>query len=219
MKKLIALVLVCSLGGVGIYLQFHVHGPKVPDGQEITAIIDQEAIVAEKNEIEDQKEPSEKIIEDVQVLIEDPIQETIEGQSKKILEEKIITRYQEKTAAIRVEFENRVSILLEDAKEEYLALSPEQRKNEKYNMAYKFMARAAELEKEWDKMFETILADMKKELLNHKLSTNSVKAAQQQYKEDKGTIRKGLMEKLMALSQADEQMMEEPDSKGAKHKE
>lgn len=218
MKKLIALMLVCSLGGVWTYLQFH--GPKVPDGQEITAIIDQEAIVAENNEIEDQKEPSEKIIEDVQVLIEDPIQQKVlEGQSKKILEEKIITRYQEKTAAIRVEFENRVSILLEDAKEEYLALSPEERKNEKYNLAYKFMARAAELEKEWDKIFETILADMKKELLNHKLSTNSVKAAQQQYKEDKGTIRKGLMAKVMALSQADEQIMEEPDSKGAKHKE
>lgn len=143
MKKIIALILVCALGGAGwIYWQYH-------------------------------------------------------GLEARDEEEEIITKYQRKSAAIEVEFENKVNIMIDEAKAEYLALSPEKRNKEKYNLAFKYMAKAAELEKECDKRFETILEDMKKELKSHRLSTSSVKVARQQYKEEKSARRKALMAKVM----------------------
>ncbi|MBF8984881.1 hypothetical protein IZY60_15170, partial [Lutibacter sp. B2] len=62
-------------------------------------------------------------------------------------EEEIIIKYQKKSVPIGVEFENKVKIMIDEAKEEYLSLSSEERNKQKYNLAFKYMAKAAELEK------------------------------------------------------------------------
>ena len=79
---------------------------------------------------------------------------------KLALEEEVFNKYQEKSIALQLEFENKVNDMIDDAKVEYYALSPEKRNDEKYDLAFKYMATAAELEKECDKQIEAILEEI-----------------------------------------------------------
>ncbi|MFT9495324.1 hypothetical protein [Anaerosolibacter sp.] len=69
MKRIIALVLVCVLGGAGwAYWQFH--GQVVEDEQEISVITDQEIMVVESTETKENKKPAATMVERVEAVVE-----------------------------------------------------------------------------------------------------------------------------------------------------
>ncbi len=113
------------------------------------------------------------------------------------LEGQIVSKYVNRFAALRNEYNGKLYGLLEQAKKEYLDLSQKKGKKAQFGLALKYFKKGRALENECNKRFNKILSQMKVELKKNNLPTNSIKTAKNQYRAEKNKMRKYLVNKAL----------------------
>lgn len=117
--------------------------------------------------------------------------------SPKEIEASIVEKYSVLFKNLKWEYEVKLNNMINKAKEEYLALSEEERDKQKFNLAVKYLKLGRKLEGECDKKFYSLLDQMKAELKANNLKKDSANAAEKQYKEEKSSRQKQLLAKAL----------------------
>ncbi|MEW9123873.1 MAG: hypothetical protein AB2421_14275 [Thermotaleaceae bacterium] len=139
--------------------------------------------------------PKEAIEQEVQKELENRKIEEITGITPQQLEKAVLEKYQGAFATMKAGYQEEIDRLISRGKEEYLAMSEQEKKKSKLTLGLKYIKLGNALEAACDENFNKVLEQMKKELTENGLPVHSIKEAQAQYEKEKSERRKYLMDK------------------------
>ncbi|RXT04290.1 hypothetical protein [Ammoniphilus sp. CFH 90114] len=108
----------------------------------------------------------------------------------------ILEKYKGKFKALERSYQGKLKGLIEQAKQEYIAVKNGQSNESKISLASKYLSKAKQLESTADSQFYQLLGQMEQDLIAAGHSTSLIKQAETEYKARKKNQRAALMQKV-----------------------
>lgn len=207
-KKIIAVVLIAGIGLGGWYIWkensiYFELAKDVISKEEKKASEDK---ITEAEQEQDGEKPREEKTSNSEDQDKKSTSSTAEGNTKESeipsniandQEAAIVKKYKDQFVSLKNEYQGKINGLLLEAKEEYLAVPEGKRGTAKFTLGLKYLQKGKALEDACDARFNELLAQMKTELKENGFTTDEVKIAQEQYKQEKSDRRRYLLEKML----------------------